>query len=190
MPADLAEQYPKLEEVTRVIDGFLASEYPEYFGPVPKHPYLQLKKSKVIHDNLWGTNLFDWRELTVIDSPIFQRLRNIHQTGLAYFVYPCAHHMRFEHSLGVCVMASRVFDSLLRQHEKKLRDIAQETHPGERLSRVAACWRAELRLAALLHDTGHSLHSHTSEVVYSRIPLLLEAAKELSEFVGAEKGSW
>lgn len=188
MPADLAELYPRLEEVTQAIDGFLANEYPEYFGREPKHPYSQLKPSKVIHDNLWGTNVFDWRELAIIDSPIFQRLRNIHQTGLAYFVYPCAHHMRFEHSLGVCIMATRVFDALLRQHEEKIRNIAQKTDPVDDFPKVTARWRAELRLAALLHDTGHSLHSHTSEVVYAQIPLLREAAKELSKFAGEDKG--
>jgi HD superfamily phosphohydrolase len=49
--------------------------------------------------------------------------------------------------------------------------------------------RQELRLAALLHDTGHSLHSHASEQVYSEIPLLKTAIDELSTFVGKEKGA-
>ncbi len=189
MAADLSEHYPKLEQVTRTIDAWLSSEYPQYFGSDPTHPYLGLRPSKVIHDNLWGTNVFSWRELAVIDSPVFQRLRNIHQTGLAYFVYPCAHHTRFEHSLGVCIMASRVFDSLVRQHQKKLRKIADEIYPSCRdFAVTVSSWRAELRLAALLHDTGHSLHSHTSEQVYSKIPLLSQAASELSRFVGTAKG--
>jgi HD superfamily phosphohydrolase len=189
MAADLSGQYPKLEQVTRLVDNWLSSEYPDYFGPAPIHPVLELRSSKVIHDNLWGTNAFNWLELAVIDSPLFQRLRNIHQTGLAYFVYPCAHHSRFEHSLGVCIMASRVFDSLVQQHEKKLRRIAAEIYPGSQdFAAIITRWRTELRLAALLHDTGHSIHSHTSEQVYSKIPLLAEAAKELSRFVGTEKG--
>jgi uncharacterized protein len=49
--------------------------------------------------------------------------------------------------------------------------------------------RQELRLAALLHDTGHSLHSHASEQVYSNIALLQQASEELSAFVGKEKGA-
>src|SRR5690349_10897712 len=106
-----SQQFPKLERVTALIDEFLSAEHPEFFGTNSLHPICKLKPSKVIHDNLWGTNSFSWREMAVIDSPVFQRLRNIHQTGLAYFVYPCAHHTRFEHSLGVCIMASRVFDS-------------------------------------------------------------------------------
>src|ERR1039458_2194829 len=188
MAADFSAQYPKLDQVTRLINDFLAAEYPRYFGPSPVHPYLGLRRSKVIHDHLWGTNAFGWRELAIIDSPLFQRLRNIHQTGLAYFVYPCAHHTRFEHSLGVCIMASRVFDALERQHQAKLRTIAKEVYPTQDFAAVLANWRAELRLAALLHDTGHSLHSHTSEIVYSKIPLLSEAAQELTRFVGMTKG--
>ena len=153
------------------------------------HPFWPLKKSKVIHDSLWGTNGFNWRELAIIDSPIFQRLRNIHQTGLAHFVYPCAHHMRFEHSLGVCIMASRVFDALQRQEERKLQEIAVEVSGKAEPLKIFAQWRTELRLAALMHDTGHSLHSHTSEVVYSRIPLIQDAARELSDLVGIQKGA-
>ena len=189
MDADFANRYPILEQITRGIDDFLASEHPAYFGSNPKHPFNPLKGSKVIHDNLWGTNGFSWLELALIDSPVFQRLRNIHQTGLAYYVYPCAHHTRFEHSLGVCIMASRVFDALQQNEETTLRKIAREVSTDEEPALIFARWRAEIRLAALLHDTGHSLHSHTSEVVYSRIPLLQEGAKELGEFVGMQKGA-
>ncbi|HTS49085.1 MAG TPA: HD domain-containing protein, partial [Bryobacteraceae bacterium] len=46
-----------------------------------------------------------------------------------------------------------------------------------------------MRLAALLHDTGHSLFSHTSERVYSHIPALENASEELSRFLGKEKGA-
>jgi HD superfamily phosphohydrolase len=188
MALNRSQQFPKLERVTALIDEFLSVEYPEFFGKEPLHPICKLKSSKVIHDNLWGTNEFSWREMAVIDCPVLQRLRNIHQTGLAYFVYPCAHHTRFEHSLGVCIMASRVFESLIQRHGSSLHAIAKVVRKREATSKVIAGWHAELRLAALLHDTGHSLHSHTSEVVYSKIPLLIEASNELSQFVGISKG--
>src|SRR5215813_11824407 len=49
-------------------------------------------------------------ERTVIDSRPFQRLRHIHQLALSYLVYPGATHKRFEHSLGVMEIASRIYD--------------------------------------------------------------------------------
>src|SRR5437868_14849089 len=49
-------------------------------------------------------------ERTVIDSRPFQRLRHIHQLALSYLVYPGATHKRFDHSLGVMDVASRIFD--------------------------------------------------------------------------------
>jgi HD superfamily phosphohydrolase len=46
-----------------------------------------------------------------------------------------------------------------------------------------------MRLAALLHDTGHSLYSHASERVYARLPLVQKASEEVSRIAGKEKGA-
>lgn len=184
----MLDNYPKLLTVVDALDAYLSSRYPEYFGSAPSHPFAKLKPYKVIHDNLWGTNRFSWRELLLIDSPLLQRLRDIHQTGLAYQVYPCARHSRFEHCLGVTTVSSRVFDSLVERQPTLFDNLANVIDANKPKSAVIQRLRSELRLAALLHDTGHSIHSHTSEVVYSQIPLLQTAAKQISNLAGRKKG--
>ncbi|MGH7015153.1 MAG: HD domain-containing protein [Stellaceae bacterium] len=112
----------------------------------------------------------------------------MHQTGLAYHVYPSARHSRFEHSLGAATIASRVFDAVLHKQRGDIRDIARaigSKKPDIEILR----FKQELRLAALLHDTGHSLFSHTSERVFEGLKPLVNASKELSRFVGKQKGA-
>jgi uncharacterized protein len=177
-----------LAKVTALLDQHLQLEHPTFFGSKAKHPVANLKPFKDIHDPIWGTNRFSWRELAVIDSPIIQRLRRIHQTGLAYYVYPSARHSRFEHTLGVVTVASRVFDAAAQRYAGRLEEIADTLkRPAENRDDTISRWRQELRLAALLHDTGHSLLSHASERVYGELALLKKAAEELSELAAAKK---
>lgn len=188
----LLKNYPKLAQITGKLDEFLRKEHPEFFSEGAKRPYLPLKPTKVIHDTVWGTFSFSWRELAILDTPLIQRLRDIHQVGLAYQVYPSARHSRLEHSLGVLVMASRIFDSLALKHRKEFRDTVkvvfdekEESQVTDRIEQL----KQELRLAALLHDSGHSLHSHASERVFSKLGVLRDAAEELSDFAGKKKGA-
>ena len=183
----MLKEYPSLLRVVAALDDYLQRAYPEFFSENATHPFASLKAFKVIHDNLWGTNRFSWRELAIIDCPIFQRLRSIHQTGLAHYVYPSAQHSRFEHSLGVVTVASRAFDALQQRNLRRFLDIGRILDPGNPDNALVRL-REELRLAALLHDVGHSLYSHASERVYSEIALLKEAARELGKFVGRRKG--
>jgi uncharacterized protein len=183
----MLEGYPTLAEVTELLDGYLKSRHGLFFGSKAEHPFLELKPYKDIHDPIWGTNGFSWRELALIDSPIMQRLRRIHQTGLAYQVYPAARHSRFEHSLGVTIVATKVFDALVRRHAAKLRQVVETVEGTKDFEGTLFRWRQELRLAALLHDTGHSLLSHTSERVYGKLPMLQAAADELTDLAAAEK---
>ena len=185
----MLEAYPALAAVTKAIDEYLRESHSSYFSDQPVHPVLPLKRSKVLHDNLWGTNRFSWRELALIDSPIIQRLRDIHQVGLALQTYMCARHSRFEHSIGVVTIASRVFEALQRRQGGELSMIAQALYPMENTSQTILRFKEEMRLAALLHDTGHSLYSHTSERIYSQLPMIQKATEDLSRFVGKEKGA-
>ena len=56
---------------------------------------------KVLRDPIHDFIRIAPHEVAILDCPILQRLRGIHQTALSYFIYPGMHHTRFEHSLGV-----------------------------------------------------------------------------------------
>src|SRR5437764_12798977 len=90
----------------------------------------------------------DW-ELAIIAQPAFQRLRRIRQLAWTDQVYPGAMHTRFEHSLGVMQVATRLYDAILQRSSGLLRSELAYNQSG--LERD----RALLRLTALLHDVGH-----------------------------------
>ena len=106
---------------------------------------------KIIHDTVWGTRSFERWEVAIIDMPLVQRLRNIHQTSLAYLTFPTALHTRFDHSLGVCSGSKMLAKEVLK------------------LNKDEPLWH-HLIAAALLHDIGHGPFSHLSEEVYAFKP--------------------
>ena len=108
-----------------------------------------------ICDPIHGFIRFGETESRVIDSHPFQRLRYIHQMGIAYLVYPGATHSRFEHSLGVMELVTRIYNTLIDPHNQTI----SLNKSQEELS----YWRLILRLAALCHDMGHLPFSHTAE---------------------------
>jgi len=103
---------------------------------------------------------FDDDERAVIDSGPFQRLRDIHQLALSYLVYPGASHKRFEHSLGVMELASRIYDVVTRPD--KITDEVRDVVPAVG-QRDHDYWRSVVRMAALCHDLGHLPFSHAPE---------------------------
>lgn len=110
-----------------------------------------------IRDPIHGfIDLDDW-EKEIIDHPVFQRLRRIKQLGWTDMVYPGACHSRFEHSLGVMHIATRMFDMVRRRNEELLIKEIGYTVGG--LDRT----RALVRICALLHDLGHAPFSHAAE---------------------------
>ena len=54
-----------------------------------------------VYDPIHGNIFIDPLAKAIVDTPEFQRLRNIKQLGCCYYVFPGACHNRFEHSLGV-----------------------------------------------------------------------------------------
>lgn len=115
------------------------------------------KNEHEIRDPIHVFIRLDNHERKVLDSRAVQRLRHIHQLGLTYLVYPGATHKRFEHSLGVMELASRVFDVITQ------RDNIECSIDEFRGYDPPRYWRRVLRMAALCHDLGHLPFSHTAE---------------------------
>lgn len=113
-----------------------------------------------IRDPVHNFIRLDDHERRVVDSRPFQRLRHIQQLAMTNLVYPGATHKRFEHSLGVMELASRIFDVVT--DESKTKDFPQvrDLIPAKPELQY---WRKVTRLAALFHDVGHLPFSHAAE---------------------------
>ena len=109
-----------------------------------------LNESKEVNDPIWHTITLHPFEVAVIDSPIFQRLRRLRQLGVVHWVFPAAHHTRFEHTIGTVQQIQELVTSV-------------NTHQRSGRTPIPLTWCNLLRLAALCHDLGHGLMSHVSE---------------------------
>jgi HD superfamily phosphohydrolase len=117
-----------------------------------------LHADKKIYDSVHGFIPFDEFEKELIDSIPFQRLHYIHQLGIAYLVYPGATHTRFEHSLGVMMLATLMFEKICKSIRPDVFHFVPRKGSSDFLY-----WRRVLRMSALCHDLGHLPFSHVAE---------------------------
>lgn len=97
----------------------------------------------------------------IIDTPYFQRLRQIEQTSTRS-IFPSARHDRFIHSLGVFHIGSMICQHIVDEYANK-----KNTYKGitpARITKIAESYR----LACLLHDVAHAPFSHTFEEYYGK----------------------
>ncbi|HEU4657956.1 MAG TPA: HD domain-containing protein [Capillimicrobium sp.] len=114
--------------------------------------------SVTIRDPIHGMIELTAEEWRAIDTPTFQRLRNIKQLAMTHLVYPGATHTRFEHSIGVCHVAG---------------ELARQLGLDPDATRL-------VRLAALLHDIGHGPFSHVSEQVLDERSTLSDVHEKIT----------
>ena len=118
----------------------------------------QKYRHTTVPDSVWGQIHFSPWETALIDTPLMQRLRQIHQLGVAFLVYPSAIHDRFTHSMGVSYLA----ESLLERLQARLRyKITDEQEDIDEIISIKDAYT--VKLAGLLHDIGHCMFSHYSE---------------------------
>ena len=101
-----------------------------------------------IIDPIYGRVDLTELEHIIINTPEMARLRRIQQLGLADLAFPGANHTRFEHSVGTLFIADKIARALCLSEQEIVK----------------------VRLAALLHDIGHSAFSHVVESVLKRNP--------------------
>ena len=134
---------------------------------------------KFIRDLVHGYVYITKFELEIIDTPEFQRLKDIRQLTCQH-VYTAARHSRFEHSLGVLELARQAV-KIINRNRFIMENVDIEIF-NQQIQFNAS-------LAALLHDIGHCPFSHLGETEFNKAvvwEMLYEDIQEQNYFNNGE----
>ena len=132
---------------------------------------MPLREFKIC-DPLYDYIYLEEDEAKIINHIAFQRLRSIRQLGFSEHAFPSGTHNRFTHSLGVCHLAGKAFDSIFNKSKALAFSFKKKQ-----------TFRKLLRVSALLHDIGHGPLSHSSESLMPPLEHL-----ELEKYLKKAKG--
>ena len=133
----------------------------------------------IIHDSIELSPIAK----SIIDTPIFQRLRYLHQLGVCYLIFPNANNNRFEHSIGTYHLTGLLLEKIIKNsnnHEinkalievKFIREYLLKHFELEdneenisfieniNVSLMDDYLIELIKIAGLIHDIGHGPFSH------------------------------
>ncbi|ARF12609.1 HD phosphohydrolase [Klosneuvirus KNV1] len=134
-----------------------------------------VKPHKEIYDSIHGYIKLSKLACLIVDTPQFQRLRYLHQLGTCHYIFPCASHTRFEHSIGTYYLAGKVLETLkansdlnlMNTYMLKIPELKQYYQDKDKTGCLLDSYVCELvKIAALCHDIGHGPYSHVFDDIF------------------------
>lgn len=151
-----------------------------------------IQELKVFRDNVHGYISIPVDYVAnFIDTDIFQRLRNIEQTGMR-ILYPSARHDRFIHSLGTYYLGHKAFECFKRNIQRSYQNLDGvenyfKVYDNNEINEKF--WdkcQFLFEIACLLHDCGHAPFSHALEFHYDTLTNSRQSLTEkMREYVGS-----
>lgn len=132
-------------------------------------------KYKLVHDAIYKKIDISDLACSFIDTSEFQRLRDLHQLGTCYLVFPCAKHTRFEHSIGVYYLCGKMLNGIKEnmKHTKRYLEYKSEiigyllkipelvdNYEEIKLEGLTDRIIELVKIGGLCHDIGHGPFSH------------------------------
>eukprot|EP00347_Sterkiella_histriomuscorum_P001705 403370996 len=126
-------------------------------------PNLLFWKKRYVHDNVHQFLEFPEYYWQFIDTPQFQRLRDIRQLGSAYLVFPGAVHTRFSHALGIGHLTDQIITSVFDESKIRLKHNMNSTASNSQNDQSQESLEQDKRnviLAGLMSQLGQGMYSN------------------------------